>query len=273
MLETMPAADLYEPAVQPQREPARLHLGEHSLYLGPLGTVAPHVHATAVLVVGLYDGLRFRPATDAGPACWQRAAAVVVPAGVAHELHTGDAPVAVFYPAHARTDGHTLAALLRPSRQEASACVFGVCDNLAGFRALYESRTATAADAGEQLDDLLSSRRAVGHRRLVDPRVLAVMAQLHQVPQQTDALTAVAAAHGLSPSRLMHLFAEHLNTPFRRYRTWCRLQAALREASSGVSLTQAALAAGFSDSQHFSREFRRAFGVTASEVMRRVRTP
>lgn len=151
--------------------------------------------------------------------------------------------------------------------------MFGVCDNLAGFRALYESRTATAADAGEQLDDLLSSRRAVGHRRLVDPRVLAVMAQLHQVPQQTDALTAVAAAHGLSPSRLMHLFAEHLNTPFRRYRTWCRLQAALREASSGVSLTQAALAAGFSDSQHFSREFRRAFGVTASEVMRRVRTP
>lgn len=272
MLETMPAADLYEPAAAPLA-PARLHLGEHSLYLGPLGPVAPHVHATAVLVVGLYDEVRFRPATKAGPASWQRAQAVVVPGGVAHELHTGDAPVAVFYPSRAKADVQALAALLRPSRQDLASCLFGAFDDRAGFRALYESRTVVPTGAGDPLDDLLSSHRVVRHSRPLDPRVLAVMNQLHRTPQQTDALMAVAAAHGLSPSRLMHLFADHLNTPFRRYRTWCRLQAALREASSGVSLTQAALAAGFSDSQHFSREFRRAFGVTASEVMRRVRHP
>ena len=272
MLETMPAADLYEPAMTPLA-PARLHLGEHSLYLGQLGPVALHVHATAVMVVGLYDEVRFRPATGAGPAFWQRAQAVVVPGGVPHELHTGDAPVAVFYPSRVKADIQALAALLRSSRQDLASCLFGTCDDRTSFRALYESGTRIPADAEDPLDDLLSSHHVVRKSRPLDPRVQAVMTQLHRAPHQTDALTAVAAAHGLSPSRLMHLFAEHLNTPFRRYRTWCRLQNALREACSGVSLTQAALAAGFSDSQHFSREFRRAFGVTASEVMRRIRIP
>lgn len=272
MLETRSVADLYEPAAD-QVPRARLHLGEHTLFLGTLGRVADHAHATAVLVVGLYDDVGFRRAGGAGHTTWQRGQAVVVPGGVIHELQTGDAPVAVFYPSRTRADEQTLGALLRQRRESDASCLFGACVERASFRALYENRSWTQAETGDQLDDLLSSRGLTRHARAIDPRVLETMDQLHRAPQQTQALGAVAATHGVSPSRLMHLFAEHLNTPFRRYRTWCRLQAAMREASVGVSLTQAALAAGFSDSQHFSREFRRSFGITASEVMRRVGRP
>lgn len=272
MLEVCSAPDLYEPAAAPVA-PARMHLGEHTLYLGTLGQVARHTHATAVLVVGLYEDVGFRQASGAGHTPWRRGQAVVVPGGVAHELQTGDAPVAVFYPSRARADEQTLGALLRQRRASDGASRVGNCVERPRFRALYESRVWTPAEAGGQLDDLLSSKRLIRHTRAIDPRVLETIDQLHRAPQHTHALGGVAATHGLSPSRLMHLFAEHLNTPFRRYRTWCRLQAAMREAGTGVSLTQAALAAGFSDSQHFSREFKRAFGVTASDVMRRLRSP
>ena len=52
--------------------------------------------------------------------------------------------------------------------------------------------------------------------------------------------------------------------PFRRYRAWQRLRAAIREVAGGSSLTAAAHAAGFADQAHFTRSFRRTFGAPPS---------
>ncbi len=52
--------------------------------------------------------------------------------------------------------------------------------------------------------------------------------------------------------------------PFRRYRAWHRLRAAIREVVGGSSLTAAAHAAGFADQAHFTRSFRRTFGAPPS---------
>ena len=52
--------------------------------------------------------------------------------------------------------------------------------------------------------------------------------------------------------------------PFRRYRVWHRLRAAIREVAQGSNLTAAAHAAGFADQAHFTREFRRTFGAPPS---------
>jgi len=46
---------------------------------------------------------------------------------------------------------------------------------------------------------------------------------------------------------------------------------ALRLALSGVSLTDAALAAGFADSAHFARSVRRQFGLSPSTALRQLR--
>jgi AraC-like DNA-binding protein len=81
-----------------------------------------------------------------------------------------------------------------------------------------------------------------------------------------EELSAAAAAStvGLSPSRFQHLFTQEVGVPFRRYRGWQRLRAAIREAAHGTSLTAAAHAAGFADQAHFSRAFRLAFGAPPS---------
>ncbi len=61
----------------------------------------------------------------------------------------------------------------------------------------------------------------------------------------------VARRVGLSSSRFQHLFAEEIGVPFRRYRSWHRLRAAIREVAKGSNFTTAAYAAGFLRSSAF----------------------
>jgi AraC-like DNA-binding protein len=83
----------------------------------------------------------------------------------------------------------------------------------------------------------------------------------------TQVSLADAAAHvGLSSGRARHLFVEQTGLPFRTYLLWLRLMRAVELFSSGSSLTDAAHGAGFSDSSHFSRTFRRMFGIAADSL-------
>jgi len=83
----------------------------------------------------------------------------------------------------------------------------------------------------------------------------------------TPVSLADAAAHvGLSTGRARHLFVEETGLPFRTYLLWRRLMRATELFSSGSSLTDAAHGAGFSDSAHLSRTFRRMFGTTADSL-------
>lgn len=79
-------------------------------------------------------------------------------------------------------------------------------------------------------------------------------------------LVDVAKHVGLSPSRARHLFVDQTGLPFRTYMLWLRLMRAVELFSTGSSLTDAAHAAGFSDSAHLSRTFRRMFGIAADSL-------
>jgi AraC-like DNA-binding protein len=79
-------------------------------------------------------------------------------------------------------------------------------------------------------------------------------------------LADVAAHVGLSPGRARHLFVDQTGLPFRTYLLWLRLMRATELFSAGSSLTDAAIGAGFSDSSHLSRTFRRMFGVAADSL-------
>jgi AraC-like DNA-binding protein len=74
---------------------------------------------------------------------------------------------------------------------------------------------------------------------------------------------AAACAH-LSPSRARHLFAADTGLPFKTFVLWQRLERAVELYALGHSLTKAAHEAGFADSAHLSRTFRKTFGIPAS---------
>lgn len=106
-----------------------------------------------------------------------------------------------------------------------------------------------------------------------EPLHPAVRATLHRVRSGqggTSSVEDLARAAGISAGRLSHVFREQVGTSLRVFILWSRLQRAVEEVRRGASLTEAAHAAGFSDSAHMSRSFRRMFGIAPSEAVGRV---
>lgn len=104
--------------------------------------------------------------------------------------------------------------------------------------------------------------------RLPDPRIRAVIAAAAGRLEAPPSLTEAAALARLSPGRLRHLFVEETGLPFKSYLLWLRLAQAVSSYARGASLTEAAHEAGFADSAHFSRTFRRTFGAPATALRR-----
>jgi len=119
------------------------------------------------------------------------------------------------------------------------------------LRALGKSLIARLAGAG-------------GHADAPDPRIVKLIAWLTPRLDAVVSLSAAAAFLGLSPGRARHLFVEQTGLPFRTYLLWLRLLRAVEIYAGGASLTEAAHGAGFADSAHLSRTFRRMFGVAAA---------
>jgi AraC family transcriptional regulator len=111
---------------------------------------------------------------------------------------------------------------------------------------------------GRELVSILSAGAVAND---ADPRIRKVIAWAAEQIDQPISLSDAIAVGGLSASRLRHLFVEQTGLPFKTYLLWLRLTRAVEVVAGGASLTQAAHEAGFSDSAHFSRTFRRMFGV------------
>lgn len=119
--------------------------------------------------------------------------------------------------------------------------------------------------AGQMLVERLAGSEP---ERAPDPRIERIIAFANANLDRP--LTLSTASHGvyLSPSRLRHLFVEQTGLAFKTYLLWLRLVRALEIYAGGQSLTAAAHAAGFSDSAHFSRIFKRTFGLPATTLTR-----
>lgn len=119
--------------------------------------------------------------------------------------------------------------------------------------------------AGEQA---LEALVPAGPAPPADARVQKIIDHASTHPDDSLDESAAAAGVFLSPSRLRHLFVEQTGLAFKTYMLWLRLVRALEVYSTGQSLTEAAHEAGFSDSAHFSRIFKRTFGLPATTLTR-----
>ena len=102
-----------------------------------------------------------------------------------------------------------------------------------------------------------------------DERVDKAIAHIRSRIDGPITLGEVAAAAALSPGRFRHLFVTHTGSSFRAYVLWTRLNVAIQFAMAGRSWTEAAHAAGFADSAHLTRTFRRMFGINPAALVPR----
>lgn len=115
------------------------------------------------------------------------------------------------------------------------------------------------------LDPLLG---AATRPKPVHPALARAMKRLPERLAGPLRLRPLAAELGISEGRLAHLFGGEVGLPFRRYVAWLRLRRAAAALAAGDTVAGAAHHAGFADAAHFTRTFRRMFGIVPSEIAR-----
>ncbi len=161
--------------------------------------------------------------------------------------------------------GRTLAQLLQ-GRPAATITTEQAQDSpdliLEAFKRPCDPRRAMRA-AGMKISD-----RIAGHARVTEPdrRVRQIIKWANENLNDSPAIDQAAKGVGLSPSRASHLFVEETGLPFRTYVLWLRLVRAVDARVAGRNLTEAAQEAGFADSAHLSRTFKRMFGLPAAAL-------
>lgn len=94
-----------------------------------------------------------------------------------------------------------------------------------------------------------------------DARVARMKARLAADLLEPLSLTDLAGAVGLSAFHAARLFSRTTGMAPHAWRTQLRLQRSLAPLRAGLSVTEVAAACGFTDQSHFTRHFRRMFGV------------
>jgi AraC-like DNA-binding protein len=95
-------------------------------------------------------------------------------------------------------------------------------------------------------------------------KIRTTCASMAERPEENHSLTSLAAEAGLSPFYFARVFSELVGEPPHRYLLRVRLRCAAGLLRAGASVAEAALKSGFPDVNHFSKTFRRRFGVPPS---------
>jgi AraC family transcriptional regulator len=94
---------------------------------------------------------------------------------------------------------------------------------------------------------------------------------IHQELDSSLSISRLAKAADLSPAHFAHAFKQSLGAPPHRYLMRLRLERARRMLlEPGARLSDIAQRAGFADQAHFTRLFKRHFGITPGAVLRRM---
>jgi AraC-like DNA-binding protein len=227
------------------------------LYVGPVDDLEVHAHHAVQAVVSPAGPFEI----DIGDEP-VRTRAVLIDSDLPHRLDSLGQDAAVFLLEPESLDA---ARLRRGCLRSCGHHLIGpeLADPVIEALSVLGNRGAGCAEAAECFDRLLEAWGCgPGPLPDRDERIDAALAHIGSLHRKQISLSELAALVHLSESRFIHLFTEHVGIPPRRYLLWVRLMHAIEAAIGGGNLTAAAHDAGFADSAHLSRTFRRMFGRT-----------
>lgn len=232
---------------------------KRTLFFGPLEHLTLHSMGSIAINIGLYNPFLIKSQT--GDYIPYRCA--VIPAGCQHEIYAGGNIVASLIIEKNSADFTYFKN--RFSVKEPMGIEGCDAELIACFQQIYEDRPSKQK-VEQMLDQLLTVEEP--DKKYIDPRIERAINIIQLEPDRPISQEALAATVGLSASRFRHLFSEHSDIPFRRYRMWRRAIAAMSSLHKVDNLTYAAMEGGFTDSAHFSHCFQDIFGVRPSLVFK-----
>lgn len=226
------------------------------VYCGPGGAASSHRHDAIQLIWS--PNRPFRLVTESGAL---EAHAAVVPANAPHRFEAGDELLVMVFVEPAGELGRWLGVF---------ATEHDGLDIDAWFADVDLTSPGDADDAirwGQDAAARLAGVEAVTTGSGVRPEVLAAVDFIEANLDGTPRLEDAARTAALSPRQLRRSFAAEIGIPFRRYVLWRRMRRAFIAVRKGADMTTAAAMAGFADAAHFSRTFRKMFGLAPSDVL------
>lgn len=219
------------------------------LFVGHAGDGEPHAHHAVQILFA--DAPQWVWTAAAGR---KQYAGVVIGADVKHLLEPTTAPVTLLYVEPHSTPGRHLQRSLSEGLLVLDTQRVRAARNALG----HVPTNATVAETvalivGDGAPSSAPDVRDALMAQLIDSLPLSLPDRLTS--------TRLAKQVGLSKSRFLHRFRDHTGLPLRPFLRWRRLLSAMTQVMAGHSLTDAAMAAGFADAAHFTRTFRRHFGI------------
>ncbi|MBD3640630.1 MAG: helix-turn-helix domain-containing protein [Marinobacter sp.] len=232
-----------------------------TLFVGRVAQPIQFSQAAASLLVGLEKSLRV-DLSDSG-AVWHQQSLLLAP-GTRVTIDAGGQLVAACYLDALGQDYRLLAAGMGRQVSGIHGCLRGEMT----FRSLCRGLHASPLPPEEAAIALERCINPSGQAYPpADPRVEAVLGLIREQITENLSVEYLARAVNLSVSRLVELFRQQVGVPIRRYRQWHRLFVTVTGVRRGETLTNAAIAAGFTDSAHFSHTFRMTLGMTPSDIL------
>ncbi|HEX6325610.1 MAG TPA: helix-turn-helix domain-containing protein [Jiangellaceae bacterium] len=212
-------------------------------------TIRAHSHPAWNVVVPLAGQINW--SADRGPG--RRAAGAVFPPNVAYRSGSGARHSSVFIdPWHLG---------LGPGSGRPIALDV---DSVRHLRAIWSPDQVADPDESARATVVLLRRRDLLPAPVaIDPRVVAALRDLASAESVAD----IAAAVGLSPSRLRALVQVQTGTSPTHLRRWQRLRTAILSLPA-KPIALAAIDAGFADQAHLTRTAVRLLGQTPGELAR-----
>ena len=242
----------------------RVHLWQGgSLWIGRgHGRSDWHAHHALQIAVALDGVCRFREQVDGS---WSEYRGAIVRSHRPHQFEVEGATMAQLFIEPETVEGRRLRDRFVDGISPLPDAPTRAMARLLGD-ALHRRAPADQMVAAARAATLLLAG-AAAPATLSDGRIDQAIAHIRSCIDAPIKLGEAAAAASLSPGRFRHLFVAQTGTSFRAYLLWTRLNVAIQFAMAGRSWTEAAHAAGFADSAHLTRTFRRMFGMNPAALV------
>lgn len=252
----------------PSAAKATLYLSDRrTMYIGQLAPLLCQNSAASTLIFSLDNTLEV---IDPVAKQQYQSRSFLIPAGSQSIINTKDSLLTLCFLDPLGKDLIVLKNKMSNEIPISNNAPFYSCHNqedllIQSARILYEC-TSPPEFAFSQLSRWIGEPEE-GTALTIDPRVKRAVEMIKSSVLENRSVESIAQELNLSVSRLSQLFKQATGVPVRRFRIWHRIYITAVKMAYGLSLTEACVSSGFSDSSHFSRVFKEIGGIKPSKVL------